>query len=1005
MMQARRPSNPPSRSYPSLAAITFLLGCCLLGVTRAYPQSQQPPELEQRIPLARGWNLISLQVRGPGTGGGFPLPQLEASLVQASPPNQTTAAVQLWAYEPGPGFTGRVPEQPDFPGNARLTAVLPGRGYWLNVNEPATLILRGPAWNGVIEIPAQQWALVGFPGVVPADGEMFELPSVFGSQFADVEELWTWDAGLRRFVGYQPAGRPPISDLVGVEPGKGYWVKLRRPFRAEAKPVTLLPPDVDVSPLADRTNDPDGEIPHGPEDQPFDLDGDGKLDSAVSQRTIVFDPGVNTQTLQIANRGTGLVSWTLVNPIPWLKNSVSSGVVGTETDSITLRADRAALLRTHRAPGRYTDRFTLYAGETNFTFTVVVVIPTAAGDYRGSATVTRVNGKDIPLGQVDLHLSLFDDEPVPPGASPGDYFHAVINREQALLFPQDAFLRGVFYAGNSFTLTTTFLTPAGDRNLPPYETFRHDHTPSLDIRFRDIDQDGNGRLDNLNPFPFAVGRQITLVGAREDDGLLTGSYIEAIKDAITNQVIYLEGSFTLNRESLQPSRRTAFVGRSEGESGTIGGTATLSYTNSLDVLNSVFVSEALVSINLNPATPTNFTYALISPGGKSFALAPTNGQWRAVGLAGNQGSGAWQLVVQWDGSTTERGRLLGWELNLIGFNYRSATVHLLRETPDGPAPLEGATLTLIGGNVPRTVERAPSTNTFLELTEDSYVLRADYPGYQSASLAFNLSNTNLDLGSLILRPFTGTVAEVRAEPFVGSAPLFVRHVPRIPRAQYEALGANVVGEWFLGNGLRHTNSIVADAPLELTYTNAGSYANVLVLSGSAGTLRLTNTVHANALIPNPDSTLTTIQPIALIGSLASTDVTGANNVTVQIVVSGVTNQIPNARSGIVWGESQRDVAGFDFIREGDNPDLEFFYQSPVRLRPGSAPLVIPQSLKDEYPGGDGYQTYSTIPPRRFRMEVTLGGFVFGPFEYPNRPWRNESAQVGNIVLQSGRIAP
>lgn len=989
---------------------------CLLAATL----SAQSPVLEQRIPLARGWNLISLQVSGAEANDGFRIGQPDASLVRASQPGQTSAVVQLWAYDPGQGFTGRVPEKADFPDNARLETIVPGPGYWLYVNDPATLILRGQAWNGVVDIPGNEWALVGFPGVVQAEGEVFDLGSLFGGQLPDVEEIWTWDAGLRRFVGYQPYGRPPMGDLRGVEPGKGYWVKLRRPFRAQAQPVTFLPPDVDVAPLADRTENSDGEIPQGDEDKPFDLDGDGRLDSAISQRTVVFDVGVNTQTLSLANRGTGLISWTVDNAIPWLTNSPSAGVVGTETDTITLSANRAQLLRENKPPGRYTNVFTLYFGDTPFLFTAIVVIPTSAGDYRGAATIARVNGKEIPLGKVDLHLSLFDDEPTPAGAWTGRYFHAVINRDQALLFPQDAFLRGVFYSGNNFTLTTTFTMPAGDRNMPPYETFR---TPAPGnapggILFNDLDQNGNGQLDNLNPFPFPVGRQITLIGARTEDGLLEGTYVEAVKDAIANQVIYLEGTFSLTRESLQPSQRTAYVGRSEATSESIGGSVSSSYTNTVEVPNSIVISQALVRINISGAASTNFNFTLISPMTNSFELVETNGYWLARGVNGNQGQGTWQLVVSWDGSANadnERSRFLDWELNLIGFNYRSVTVHLLRDTGTAQVPLAGANLTLIGGYGLNPVTGAPSDYTFNELTEDSYVLRADYPGYQSASVSFTLGNTNLDLAPLVLRPFVNTIADLRAEPFVGSAPLFVRHIPRVPRVQFEALGTNVVGEWFLGNGERRTVQSAPDAPIEITYTNAGFFSNVLVLTGSAGTLSLTNTVHAHALVPDPllpELASTYIQPIVHIGSLASDAVVEPHTTNVAIIVEGRTNRLLNVRSGTVPGESQRDVAGFDFIRGIETISnrlvtnlLNFSYQSPIRMRSGNPPLLITDTIRKEYPEGAGFQLYTNLPPRRIRMEITLGGSVFGPFEYPNRPWRDETAKVGDILLQTGRIEP
>ncbi len=992
----------------------------------------QSPVVEQRISLARGWNLISFQVSGPRTGGGFSFEDLTNSLISIASDQRSELPSQIWAFQAPNDFLGRVPQIPDFPDNAVAQTYLPGRGYWLSNATPSTLVLRGPAWVGIVDISANQWDLVGFPGPAAAEGESFDLTSVFGAQLSDLEELWTWEPALNRFVGYEPGARPPIVELQAVQPGRGYWVRMRRPFRAVPIPALFLPPDIDLSPLVDRTDVPgstenfDRAFPNGIEDKPFDLDGDGFLDSPTSQRTLRFDPGVSSQTISLMNRGSGLFAWSVSNSIPWLKVSPMTGVVGTETDTLTLTVDRSSML-----PGTEINAsgLVMYAGATNWTIANILVTPTSQGDYRGAASITRVNGKEIPLGKVDLHLSLFDDTPA--GNEPaGKFFHAVINRDQALLFPQDAFLRGVFYSGLDFTLTTTFTMPAGDRNLPPYENFKggtSNPAPNQDIAFRDIDVNGDGKLDNLNPFPHPIGRQITLIGRRVDDGFLKGTYVEAVKDAIQGQSIYLEGTFELSRQQFQPTLRTAYIGRSDSAPASIGGSVGYAYTNTIQVPNSINISEALVRIHVNHPSATNLTYFLVSPIGNNFELVATNDVWRARGLGGNQGLGNWSLVVVWDGTDSQRGRFLDWELNLIGFNFRGASGRIFRANTN--SPLTGANLTLIGGNVPALFTNSPSSYVINELTEDSYVLRADFPGLQSAQVSFTLANASLVLPPLVLQPYTNVGPELRAEPFVGAAPLFSRQVLRVSESfTSTSLGSNLVAEWSLGDGRRITNfGASAFSAVENTYLKGGYYTNIVRLRGSRATYLLTNSVHAHSMGPNPATVAlalspTFVAPISLNGSIAG-GMSAAPPGTIAVVArrsvanwiiqpNGITNRVVGT-SGIVDQESFRDMAAFDFRRGSASlaasdkaPDQEFLYiQNTIRMRPGVPPIVLGSLVSNEYPANIGFDLYTNVPPRRFRMETTLGGSVFGPFEYPNRPWANENPRVGDLILQTGRIEP
>lgn len=987
----------------------------------------------QTLELAPGWNLVSIQVVGPDSGGEWSIGQLTNRFRTNGAAAPAPSNLQFWAYEAQTGgFTGRIPEQPDFPDNERLTRLQPGRGYWIQVGAKATLALDGPVTSTPVELPAGAWTLFGLPGVAAGADLDFELSSVFGTRLADIEELWTWSPELKRYVGYKPGARPALLELTHIRPGQGYWIRARAAIRLDAAIETLLPPDVDQPPLADRSGtNATAEIPHGPlkEDAPFDLDADGKLDSAQTQRTLLFAPGVRSQGFSVRRSSGpevgGLSQWEVSSPQPWIALSPTNGVVGSETDTITVTVNRAGL-----AVGTYLGRIELRTPSETRLLDVRMVVPTAEGDYRGAATITRVNGKDISLGKVDLHLSLFNDPP-PAGEVLGRYFHAVINRDEALLFPQDALLRGVFYDGLNFSLTTTFTMPAGDRNMPPYETFK---TPKSTVEnegraFGDIDENGNGRLDNLNPFPFPVRRQVTLLGRRVDDDVLEGTYVEALPDVIQGTSVYMEGTFRLERLRLEPSRRTAFIGRSQGDPLSIGGSLGSEQVSSIEVSNPISLSEAIVRINVNHPATSNLVYRLVSPQTNSFALVESNGVWVARGLSGNEGAGSWKLVVSWDPSVTERGRLVDWELNLIGFNYRTVTATIQRDLGTGPQPFAGARLTLIGGNVPSGTNASSPTHVFTELTEDSYVLRAEYPGYRPAQLAFTLANTNMVLPPLVLRPFDNPTPELVAEPFVGSAPLFSRQVLRMSPAYVTTnFGTLVEAIWTMGNGTRLTNSgAAAMQAVENTYTNGGHYTNTVRLRGSNGRMvTLSNWVHAHALAPNlatlplQDHPLF-LQPVAFIGSGSALPVVASARVTNRILLPEGNTLFKVSNAGANQPDQGRDVAAFDFqIPDPGNltnpwiRNLEFFYQADpakpetwTRMRTNSAPLKPSPSMLAEYPGvrRDPWVAYTSQPAMRYRMEVTLGGTVFGPFEYPGRPWADESARVGGLILQTGRIEP
>jgi hypothetical protein len=66
---------------------------------------------------------------------------------------------------------------------------------------------------------------------------------------------------------------------------------------------------------------------------------------------------------------------------------------------------------------------------------------------------------------------------------------------------------------NFFTLGGGYVLPPGDQNNPPYDQF----SPLAE----DVHWNGNGQIDDLNPFPFSIYRSANLVGR-----LVTASAVE-----------------------------------------------------------------------------------------------------------------------------------------------------------------------------------------------------------------------------------------------------------------------------------------------------------------------------------------------------------------------------------------------------------------------------------------------------------------------------------------------
>lgn len=620
-----------------LAAIIFAASATVVAAT-------------QTIPLDAGWNLVSIQV-----GGERDIASFAAAL------DVPGALRAVWSYDADTGkWSTWQTGIPGFTGD--LESVGPGQGYWVQVSEACVLELEGEPWDGVIALRAG-WNLVGFSGLAECS-----FDALFGADIDAVQQAWMFDTSTGgTFVGYDTTALPRLRDIDSAMPGQGYWIYALRDVLLSPEPEILLVADADAAPLQASVAYAGPSVIHagrrvklaGAEDVANDLNANGILDDAWTQDAVRFAVGVDLQPVIVGNAGGGALNWSIAEDVSWLSiDGPSEGVVSAAKAYTYLKADRTGL-----EPGTHiSSNIWVRAGGLEKRVTVRLEVATAAGDFKGYAIAERVNGKEIALGKVDLGLSLFMESERTDEAR----FRAVIDRERSLLFPKDVFMDGVFYSGSDFTLATTFSMPAGDRNAPPFDTFGHESSDE----HGDRDWNGDGTLDNDNPFPYPIRRGISLLGSRIDENTFSGSYSETLQGMLPNdEKILIEGTFTLSRQSFEPTRRSIYNGENE-ESGLVGPSALTVMERTIEVDDAVRVQSALVGLSLDFPRPDLLKVELESPSGTTAILHDGGAQilsaWTLTDFDGENGQGTWTLRVSWNPSSGERGRFHSWTLDLGG---------------------------------------------------------------------------------------------------------------------------------------------------------------------------------------------------------------------------------------------------------------------------------------------------------------------------------------------------
>lgn len=99
-----------------------------------------------------------------------------------------------------------------------LTEMVPGKGYWVYMKAPAVLHVAGEIPAKTVSLKAG-WNLVGYSAAYAQAADV-ALASIRES----CEVVWSYRGNGWR--SYNPV-MPQLSDLKTLEPGRGYWIKMR----------------------------------------------------------------------------------------------------------------------------------------------------------------------------------------------------------------------------------------------------------------------------------------------------------------------------------------------------------------------------------------------------------------------------------------------------------------------------------------------------------------------------------------------------------------------------------------------------------------------------------------------------------------------------------------------------------------------------------------------------------------------------------------------------------
>lgn len=319
-----------------------------------------PISRTQRIDLQPGYNLISIQV---GTDAGIPVDDVVAAI------NTPGEVIGIWGYELwAEPWDGDVPEAL-LDAATDILRVYPGHGYLVQLSEAGVIEITAPTWEGSVVLNAG-WNLIGFPGLASDKPYVYELSSVFGSSFDQVNQIQALEGGLApKVVRYDAVSSPPITDLTNIQPGLGYWIFSTETMVLIPEPSVSVVVDqelFDAQPNEDATSISVSETV----DTQAELTSSGEAAGTIVVQdgdTIQFASNADKRTLIIENVGSGLINWSIEEDADWLDVEASFGTVSSVPAVVDLTVNRLGL-----SVGTHNATMIIHTGSTDWAIDLIV---------------------------------------------------------------------------------------------------------------------------------------------------------------------------------------------------------------------------------------------------------------------------------------------------------------------------------------------------------------------------------------------------------------------------------------------------------------------------------------------------------------------------------------------------------------------------------------------------------------------------------------------------------
>ncbi len=169
------------------------------------------PAQEMTIPLSAGWNLISLYLQPLDTSLGSVLSSVAGKYDSVWTYGATTEQWRRYVVGAPPFLND-------------LGKMESGVGYWIMMNQPATLIVQGTPPATAISLKTG-WNLVGYSSRTAMPIE--DYISTVGSK---CNSIWTYSPQTGEWLRYDANAPAFLSSLGYLQPGSSYWIDANQDF-------------------------------------------------------------------------------------------------------------------------------------------------------------------------------------------------------------------------------------------------------------------------------------------------------------------------------------------------------------------------------------------------------------------------------------------------------------------------------------------------------------------------------------------------------------------------------------------------------------------------------------------------------------------------------------------------------------------------------------------------------------------------------------------------------